>query len=77
MLQTSFQSLLRSSKVHNHIHKLFVINAFEWLLLLQGPIRGFVYNPACEFQYELLNFTTKLGTKIAALREKLCEIDCI
>ena len=28
MLQTSFQSLLRSSKVHNHIHKLFVIN--QW-----------------------------------------------
>jgi hypothetical protein len=64
-------------KVHNFIHKL-VNNAFvEWLFLVQGPIKGFVYNPACEFQYEPLNFTTKLGTKFATLREKLCEIDCI
>jgi hypothetical protein len=46
------------------------------VLLVQGPIGGFVYNPAYEFQYELLNFTTKLGTKFAAFREKLCEIDC-
>jgi hypothetical protein len=36
MLQTSLQSLLRSSKVHNHIHKPFVNNVFDWLLLVQG-----------------------------------------
>ena len=49
--------ILRSSKVHNlnHIHKPFVNNAFDWLLLVQEPIRGFVYNPACEFQYELFH----------------------
>jgi hypothetical protein len=35
--------MLRSSKVDNHIHKPFVNNAFDWLLLVQGPIRGFVY----------------------------------
>jgi hypothetical protein len=74
MLQTSFQSSLRSSKVHNHIHKPFVNNAFDWLLLVQGPSRGFVYN--CEFHYELLNFATKLGTKFATCREKLGEIEC-
>jgi hypothetical protein len=44
MLQTSFQSSLRSSKLHNHIHKPFVNNAFDWLLLVQGSIRGFVYD---------------------------------
>ena len=76
MLQTSFQSSLRSLKVRNHIHKRFVNNAFDWLLSVQGLIRSFVYNPACEFQYELLNFTTKLGTKFATFREKLCEINC-
>jgi hypothetical protein len=40
----------------------FVNYAFDLLLLLQGPIRDFVYNLACEFQYELANFATKFGT---------------
>jgi hypothetical protein len=39
-------------------------------------LRGFVYKPVCEFQHELLNFTTKFGTKYAIFREKLCEIKC-
>jgi hypothetical protein len=34
----------------------FVNNAFDWLIFVQGPIKGFVYKPACEFQHELLNF---------------------
>jgi hypothetical protein len=42
MLQTLLQISLRSSKAH--IHKPFVNNALDWLLLVQGPIRGFVYN---------------------------------
>jgi hypothetical protein len=29
----------------------FVNYAFDWLLLLQGPIKDFVYKLACEFQY--------------------------
>ena len=40
----------------------FVNYAFDWLLLLQWPIRDFVYKLACEFQYELPNFATKFGT---------------
>ena len=40
------------------------------------PIRVFVYIRACEFQYELLNFTTKFGTKYAIFREKVYEINC-
>jgi hypothetical protein len=76
VLQTSFQSSLRSLKVYNHIHKSLVNNAFDWLLLVQGPVREFVYDPAREFQYELLNFTTKLRTEFATFREELCEIDC-
>jgi hypothetical protein len=36
----------------------FVNNAFDWLILLQGPIRDFVYK--YEFQYELPNFATNL-----------------
>ncbi len=43
-LQTSFQTLWPSSKVHSHIHKL-VSNAFDWLFFVQGPIRSFVYKP--------------------------------
>jgi hypothetical protein len=40
----------------------FVNYAFDWLHLLQGAIRDFVYKLACEFQYELPNFATKFGT---------------
>ena len=39
-----------------------VNDAFDLLLLLQGPIRDFVYNLACEIQYELPNFATNLRT---------------
>jgi hypothetical protein len=49
-----------------------VNNAFDLLLLIHGPIRGFVYKPACEFQHELLNFKTKFG----AFWQKFCEIEC-
>ena len=55
----------------------FVNKASDWSLNKNKPIRGFVYKPACEFQYELLNFTTKYGTKFATFTEKLCEINCI
>jgi hypothetical protein len=37
----------------------YVNKASNWLIFVKGPIRGFVYIRACEFQYELLNFTTK------------------
>jgi hypothetical protein len=57
----------------------FVSYAFDWLLLLHGPIRDFVYKLACEFQYELPNFATNLRTSQRSsehLWSKLCEIDC-
>ena len=50
IFQISFQSSpssLRSSK--------FILK------FTSQPIRGFVYKPACEFQYELENFATKFG----------------
>ena len=40
----------------------FVNKASDWSLNKNKPIRGFVYKLACEFQYKLLNFTTKFGT---------------
>jgi hypothetical protein len=40
----------------------FANYAFDWLLLLQGPIRESVYKLVSEFQYELPNFATKFGT---------------
>ena len=54
----------------------YVNKASNWLIFVKGPIRGFVYIRACEFQYELLNFTTKFGTKFATFAEKLYEINC-
>ena len=54
----------------------FVNNALDWLIFVQGPIRGFVYKLACEFQYERLNFITKFGTMYAIFRENFCEINC-
>jgi hypothetical protein len=54
----------------------FVNKSSDWLIFVQGPIRGFVYKLVCEFQYERLNFTTKFGMKYAIFREKLCEINC-
>jgi hypothetical protein len=47
----------------------FVNDAFDWLLLLQGPIRDFVYKLACEFKYELPNFATNLRTS-----QRTCEL---
>ncbi len=44
-----------------------VYYAFDWLLLIQGPIRGLIY----EFQYEFLNFIMKFETKFATFREHL------
>ena len=54
----------------------YVNKASNWLIFVKGPIRGFVYIRACEFHYELLNFTTKFGTKFATFAEKLYEINC-
>ena len=54
----------------------YVNKASNWLIFVKGPISGFVYIRACEFQYELLNFTTKFGTKFATFAEKLYEINC-
>ena len=54
----------------------YVNKASNWLIFVKGPIRGFVYIRACESQYELLNFTTKFGTKFATFAEKLYEINC-
>ena len=54
----------------------FVNKPSDWLIFVQGPIRGFVYKLACEFQYERMNFTTKFGMKYTIFREKLCEINC-
>ena len=54
----------------------YVNKASDWSLNKNKPIRGCVYIRACEFQYELLNFTTKFGTKFATFAEKLYEINC-
>ena len=54
----------------------YVNKVSDWSLNKSKPIRGFVYIRACEFQYELLNFATKFGTKYAIFREKLYEINC-
>jgi hypothetical protein len=61
MLRTSFRTSLWSSKVHNEFTSPYVNKASNWLIFVKGRIRGFVYIRACEFQYELLNFTTKFG----------------
>jgi hypothetical protein len=54
----------------------YVNKASDWSLNKNKPTRGFVYIRACEFHYELLNFTTKFGTKFATFTEKLYEINC-
>jgi hypothetical protein len=76
MLRTSFRTSLWSSKVHNEFTSPYVNKASNWLIFVKGPTRGFVYIRACEFQYQLLNFTTKFGTKFATFAEKLYEINC-
>ena len=63
-------NFLRKMHVPNG-HRTYVNKASNWLIFVKGPIRGFVYIRACEFQYELLNFTTKFGTKFATFTEKL------
>jgi hypothetical protein len=70
---------LRSSQVRCEVQKFimrftnqFVNYAFDWLLLIQGPIRDFVYKLACEFQYELANIC---GSS-EHLWSKFREIDC-
>jgi hypothetical protein len=69
MLRTSFWTSLWSSKVHTEIHKP-VCKQSLWLVPNKNkPIRGFVYKPACEFQYKLLNFTTKFGTSLQHSRK--------
>ena len=51
-----FAKFVPKFKVHIEVHK-----AFDWTNSIHGPIRDF-YKPACEFQYELLNFATNLRT---------------
>ena len=52
------------SKVHNllKLANWFCKQAFDWVILIHGSIRGFVYIPSFEFQHELLNFATNLRT---------------
>ena len=86
LLPQMFRTSLRSSQVRCEVQKFimrftyqFVNNAFDWLLLLQGPIRDFVYKLTCEFQYELPNFATNLRTSQRSsenLWQKFREIDC-
>ena len=76
-----FQTLLRSSKVHNEIISQTIVNyTFDWLLLLQGPIKDFVYKLACKnsdmnFQTcnELANF---VWSNFKHLWSKFCDINC-
>jgi hypothetical protein len=49
----------------------FVNYAFDWLLLLQGPIKDFVYKLTCGFQYELLNLATNFATKFGTFVVKV------
>jgi hypothetical protein len=49
----------------------FVYKATDWLIFVQGPIRGFVYKLACEFQYERLNFDCQPQTADKKLKHEL------
>ena len=40
----------------------FLNEAFDSFILIQEPVRGFVYKPDCDFQYELLNLASNLRT---------------
>ena len=40
----------------------FLNKAFDWILLSQGLITGFVIKPVCEFQYKLFNLAMNLQT---------------
>ena len=46
----------------------FVNKASDWLIFVQGPIRGLMFTNL------LVNL--KFGMKYAIFREKLCEINC-
>ncbi len=74
------RKFVANSKVHNEIHIYqFVKLAFDWLLFNVYSIRNFVYKPACEFHYELLNFATNFLTSEQSLEhfslEHSVEID--
>jgi hypothetical protein len=74
-METLFQTCCKVQK----FIIIFTNNAYDWLLFVLGPIRGFVCKPALKFQYELSNFATKFRTKFSTFREKLqynCEINC-
>jgi hypothetical protein len=76
---SKFANSLRSSKVWSYeVRKFknrFVNEVFDWLLAIHGPIRGYAYRPACEFQYwtfellnefcELLNDVRNIGKRFA------------
>ncbi len=51
------------------IQKLVVNYAFDWHLLIQGPIKRFVYKLSCEFQHEPLDFIVKFETKYTIFRK--------
>ena len=58
-----FAKFVTKFKVHiKNLQTGFLNKAFDWTNSIHGPIKGFVYKPACEFQYELLNFATNLRT---------------
>ena len=89
----AFRTLFRSSQICCKVRKFttgftnrFVNWAFDWLLSLKWPIRGFVYKLACIFHNELLNLTTNLqnserisehlGEKLTEITVNCAEIDC-
>ena len=76
MLRTLIRTFYEVQKFILKFTSQLVNKASDWLIFVQGSIRGFVYKPACEFQYELLNFTMKLQMKFETFREKLYEINC-
>ena len=61
---SKFCKSIVKSKVHNllKLANWFCKQAFDWVILIHGSIRGFVYIPSFEFQHELLNFATNLRT---------------
>ena len=79
IMETLFQTCCKVQKFIIIFTNWFVNNAYDWLLFVLGPIRGFVCKPALKFQYELSNFATKFRTKFSTFRKKLqynCEINC-
>ena len=65
IFQISFQSSQVRCEVQSSYWKSqtgFLNKAFDWIISIHGPNRGFVYKLAFKFQYELLNFATNLRT---------------